>query len=169
MRPVAVVVIALLAGGCFGSGGGGGGGRRPTAGTDQTISGPTTTLAGAADGERIAWSQADGPAPARIIAPDALDSRVDFPLVGVYRLRLTVWRRGVAASDEVVITVAAPALSLAGVVDDDGNADAATVALQWRDGGAIMTTATAGDGSFAFPGLAGEPGDYRIVVQGAVR
>ena len=168
MRSAQALIVLLFLTGCGGGGSAGGGGAAPVvdAGADQVAAGPAVILGGNADADALTWAQISGPAPARFVTPTAASSRVDLPLVGTYVFSLSGTRGGQMVADTVTITVPGAGTTIAGTVDDDLPAAAAPVDLQWRDGVAILSTATAADGSFTVAGLAGLPDDYRIVVRG---
>ena len=166
MRTALILIVLFFGCGCGGGGGAGAVAPSVNAGADQSAAGPTITLTGNADATAVVWTQVSGPAPARFATPSAASGRVDLPLVGSYTFRLSGWRGSHVVADTVTITVTGTGTTIAGTVEDDAAAAAARVELQWRDGFAILDTATAPDGTFAVGGLAGVPGDYRIVVRG---
>jgi hypothetical protein len=96
------------------------------AGAAQTITLPATaTLVGTAtdDGNPVppgtlttTWSLASGPAAVSFSAPNALTTTATFAAPGVYTIRLSAFDGEATASDDVIVTVNAPAGSGTGLL-----------------------------------------------------
>jgi RHS repeat-associated protein len=128
------------------------------AGTDQTISGvTTTTLRGAAcddalpSNHRLAlsWSKLSGPGAVTFSRPDSASTEVNFAVPGIYELKFTASDSAFSSSDTVVVEVLpaneAPAVNagidrsvthperatLNGIVTDDGLPRGSTLLVTW--------------------------------------
>jgi hypothetical protein len=96
------------------------------AGADQTVTLPgTVTLAGSAtdDGNptppgmmTTTWTLASGPAAVTLSAANSLSTTASFTVPGVYTIRLSAFDGEATSSDDVVVTVNAPAGSGTGLL-----------------------------------------------------
>src|SRR5689334_628584 len=86
------------------------------AGNDQTIAGRVAALRGMIDRRANAvaglptWSQVSGPGKAKFADRNALDTSVEFPEAGTYRLRLSADSTDLTVSEDMEVEVANPRL-----------------------------------------------------------
>ncbi len=136
------------------------------AGADQVVTLPATATLTATvtdDGQvlptpTLTWSQVSGPGTATFTAPTALTTSVSFSAAGTYVLRLSVYDGALTGSDDVTVTVNAPA-NLAPIVNAGADQvvtlpQTATLTATVTDDGQVLPTPTLTWSQVSGPGTA---------------